>query len=84
MAMAAIAGGGDETPWSGGRAQQGEVDAPEGGGGSPQSSPEPGEEHIGDANRQRRVRVRVSTERGESEGAAGLGRAGSVKPTWVD
>jgi hypothetical protein len=23
-------------------------------------------------------------ERGESEGAAGLGRAGSVKPTWVD
>jgi hypothetical protein len=24
------------------------------------------------------------TERGESEGAAGLGRAGSVKPIWVD
>jgi hypothetical protein len=24
------------------------------------------------------------TERGESEGAVGLGRAGSVKPTWVD
>jgi hypothetical protein len=24
------------------------------------------------------------TERGASEGAAGLGRAGSVKPIWVD
>jgi hypothetical protein len=37
---------------------------PEGGGESRRSSPEPGEEHVGDANRQRRVRVRVSIERG--------------------
>jgi hypothetical protein len=47
--MAAIGGGGDKTPRSGGRAQRGEADAPEGGGGSCPSSPEPGEELIGDS-----------------------------------
>jgi hypothetical protein len=62
--MAAIGGGGDETPRSGGRAQRGEAEAPGGGGGSRRSSPEPGKERVGDANRQREDRVRVSTERG--------------------
>jgi hypothetical protein len=47
--MAVIGGGGDETPRSGGRAQRGEADAPEGGGGSRQSSPELGEELVGDS-----------------------------------
>jgi hypothetical protein len=62
--MAAMGGDVDETPWSGGRAQRGEAEAPEGGGGSRWSSPEPGEERVGDANRQREDRVRVLTERG--------------------
>jgi hypothetical protein len=47
--MAAIGGGGDETPRSGGRAQRGEEDAPEGGGGSRRSSPKPGDELVGDS-----------------------------------
>jgi hypothetical protein len=47
--MAAIGGGGDETPRSGGRAQQGEADAPEGGGGSRRSSLESGEGLVGDS-----------------------------------
>jgi hypothetical protein len=47
--MATIRGGGNETPQLGGRAQQGEADAPEGGGGSRRSSPEPGEELVDDS-----------------------------------
>jgi hypothetical protein len=47
--MAAIGGGGDETPWSGGRARRGEADAPEGGDGSHRSSPESDEELVDDS-----------------------------------
>jgi hypothetical protein len=40
-------------------------------------------ELVGDSDRQGELGLEP-TERGESEGAAELGRAGSVKPTWVD
>jgi hypothetical protein len=47
--MAAIGGGGDETPRSGGRAQRGKADRPKGGGGSRRSSPKSGEGLVGDS-----------------------------------
>jgi hypothetical protein len=53
-AMAAIGGEVDETPRSGGSARRGEADTPQGGGGSCRSSPEPGEELVGDSDRQGR------------------------------
>jgi hypothetical protein len=47
--MAAIGGGGEETPRSGRRARRGEADAPKGGSGSRRSSPETGEGLVGDS-----------------------------------
>jgi hypothetical protein len=74
----------DETPRSGGRARRGGAGTPEGGGESRRSSPEPSEEHVGDLDRQKGIRVRVRPRGERVRGAAGLGRAGSVKPTRVD
>jgi hypothetical protein len=63
--MAAMGGNVDETLQLGGRAQRGEAEAPEGGGGTRRSSPKLGEERVSDVNRQRADRVRVSIERGK-------------------
>jgi hypothetical protein len=52
--MAATGGEDNKTPRSGGSVRQGGVDAPEGGGGSCRNSPEPGEELVGDSDRQER------------------------------
>jgi hypothetical protein len=85
MAMAAIGGGGDETPRLGGGAQRAEAKAPEGGGRSRRSSPELGEGRVGDTSRQRRIGLGFRPSEGESEGTAGLGQAGSVRsPRWTD
>jgi hypothetical protein len=80
--MVAIGGGGDETPRSGGGAQRAEVEAPEGGGRSHRSSSELGEGRVGDASRQRRIGLGFRPSEGESEGAAGPGRACSVRSPW--
>jgi hypothetical protein len=49
VAMAAIGGGGDETPRSGGTARRGRAEEPSSGDGSRRSSPESGKELIGDS-----------------------------------
>jgi hypothetical protein len=78
--MAAIGGGGDETPRSGGGAQRAEAEAPEGGGRSRQSPPELGEGRVSDASHQRRIGLGFRPSEGESEGGgwAGPSRFGQV------
>jgi hypothetical protein len=81
-AMAAIGGGGNETPRSRGRVQRGKAEAPEGGGGSRRSRA-----RRASATRIARGELGLGfrPRGGESEGAAGPSQAGSVKPPgWTD
>jgi hypothetical protein len=72
--MAAIGGGGDKTPRSGGGAQRAEAEAPEGGGRSRWSSLELGKGRVGDASRQRQIGLGFRPSEGES------GRLGRAEP----
>jgi hypothetical protein len=70
-AMAAIGGEDDESTWSGGSTRRGRAHAPKGGGRARRSSPESGEELVGDSESLEGIRVRNRPRGGASEGAAG-------------
>jgi hypothetical protein len=83
-AMATLGGEVDESPRSGGNTRRGRADAPYGGGGARRSSPESGEERVGDSESLEGGLGLGHDRAGERVRGGQLGRAGPVKPTRVD
>jgi hypothetical protein len=76
-AMSTNGGEVDESPWSDGSARRGGAIAPHGGGEARRSSPESGEEVVGDSESPERIRVRERSSEGRVRGQ-------SAGPGWSD